>query len=44
MIRFVSVEFMSLEIEYDVVLLPPGPLADTQEQQDARPRPSRRRR
>jgi hypothetical protein len=28
-IRFGSLEFMSLRIEYDMVLLPPSPLADT---------------
>jgi hypothetical protein len=43
-IRFGSLEFMSLGIEYDKVLLPPGPLADTQGQPDVCPRSSRRRR
>jgi hypothetical protein len=28
-IRFGSLEFLSLDIEYDMVFLPPGPLADT---------------
>jgi hypothetical protein len=43
-IRFGSLEFMSLGIEYGMVFLLPGPLADTQEQPDVRPRPSRHRR
>jgi hypothetical protein len=44
MIRFGSLEFMSLGIEYDMVLLPPGPLVDTRERTGVRPCPSRRRR
>jgi hypothetical protein len=40
MIRFGSVLFMSLRIEYDMVLLPPTPPED----QGSRRRPSRRRR
>jgi hypothetical protein len=43
-IRFGSLEFMSLRIEYDMVLLPPGPLTNTQEHPCARSNPSRRRR
>jgi hypothetical protein len=43
-IRFGSLEFMSLGIEYDMVLLPPGPLANTQERLSVHPRLSRRRR
>jgi hypothetical protein len=42
-IKFGSLEFMSLGIKYDMVLLPPGPLADTQEHPDVCPRPSCRR-
>jgi hypothetical protein len=38
--RFGSLEFMSLQIEYDMVLLPPVPL----ERLSICPRPSRRRR
>jgi hypothetical protein len=44
MIRFGGLEFMSLDIEYDMVLLPPGPLANTQGQLDVHPRPSSHRR
>jgi hypothetical protein len=43
-IWFGSLEFMSLGIEYDMVLLPPGPMADTQERPSVCSRPSRRRR
>jgi hypothetical protein len=42
-IRFGSLEFMSLGIEYDMVLLAPSPLTDTQERPSVHPRPSRRR-
>jgi hypothetical protein len=43
-IMFGSLGFMSLGIKYDMVLLPPGPLANTQEQLDIHPYPSRCRR
>jgi hypothetical protein len=35
---------MSLEIEYNMVLLPPGPPANTHERPGVRPRPSHRKR
>jgi hypothetical protein len=38
-IWFGSLEYMSLDIEYDMVLLPPKHLADAQEQPNFRPRP-----
>jgi hypothetical protein len=43
-IWFGSLEFMSLSIEYDMVLLPPRHMVDAQEQPDFRPLPPRRTR
>jgi hypothetical protein len=43
-IWFGSLEYMSLVIEYDMVLLPPKHLADAQEQPNFCPRPLCRRR
>jgi hypothetical protein len=43
-IKLGSLEFMSLGIEYDMALLPPSPLANTQERPGALPRPSRHKR